>query len=77
MRAVIENGAVPGHFVKDAPGTRRYTEGTTNYKQFFKVGIIYLYPNLDSTILEKAFDRPDLLVDNSFFQQIQKVNLLC
>jgi len=64
---VIENGEVPGHFVKDSPNTRRSTIGNSNYKQFFKVGILHSYPGVDVAIVEKAFDRPELLLNNSFF----------
>ena len=77
VQAVIRDGEVPGNFVEGNSGTRRYTEGTSNYKQYFKIGILHRYSGLDVAIVEKAFDRPELLIDNSFFQQIKKVNLLC
>jgi hypothetical protein len=77
VQAVIKDGEVPGHFVDGNPGTRRYTEGICNYKQYFKIGILHRYPGLDATLVEKAFARPELLIDNSFFEQIKKVNVLC
>ena len=32
VHAVSKDKVLPGKFVKDGPGTRRYTEGTTNFK---------------------------------------------
>ena len=72
---MIKDDVVPGNFVNYNPGTRRYTEGTTNYKQYFKIGILHRYPGLDETTVQKAFDKPELLIDSSFFEQIQQVNV--
>ena len=51
-KAVVTDYVVPGEFVPDRPGSRRYTEGTTNIKQFLKVGILHRYPGLDGNLLE-------------------------
>ena len=64
-----------GNIKRSLDPSRRNTQDRNNLQQFFAMGIVARYPDIDDYSINKAVEHPTLLLQEGFLESIEGIHL--